>query len=100
MNLLQTLPRFSDEVTVSSLPHPISMFMLGTVTVIVIVLFIEYKRTRTDLKEYRQTIKELEKELENTRTRVEEKLREVSKKVDSRVDKAILALKKSTEGNK
>lgn len=100
MNLLQTLPQFSDEVTVSSLPHPISMFMLGIVTVTVIVLLIEYKRTRTDLKEYKQTIKELEKELENTRTQVEEKLREVSKKVDSRVDKAILALKKSTESNK
>lgn len=97
MNLLQTLPRFTDEVTVSSLPHPISMFMLGITMVLVIFLFIEYRRTKEDSKECKQAIKKLEDDIRKIVAKTDEKLAEVSKKVDSRVDKAVLSLKKAVE---
>lgn len=100
MNLLQSLPRFTDEVTVSSLPHPISMFLLGIMTITVVFLLTEYKRTRSEVKECRESIKELEDIILGLNKKTDEKLAEVSKKVDSRVDKAILAIKKTSEKNK
>jgi hypothetical protein len=85
---------FSDEVTVSSLPHPISMFLLGFTLFAVIVLLFEYRRMKTEMKEVICLIKDLDKELKGIESGVDKKLADVSKKVDSRVDKAIVALKK------
>jgi uncharacterized protein YoxC len=100
MNLLQSIPQFTDEVTVSSLPHPISMFLLGIMSITVVFLFSEYRRTKSEVKECRQSIEELECLMEGINKRTDEKLLEVSKKVDSRVDKAILAIKKAQETKK
>ena len=100
MNLLQSIPQFTDEVTVSSLPHPISMFLLGIMTITVIFLFSEYRRTKNEVKECRDSINELEDIILGLNKRTDDKLAEVSKKVDSRVDKAILAIKKTTENKK
>ena len=92
--------RFSDEVTVSSLPHPISMFLLGTMTVIMIFILIEYKRNKAELKINTDRINEMEDILELVNKRTDDKISDISKKIDSRVDKAILAIKKVGENKK
>jgi F0F1-type ATP synthase membrane subunit a len=86
--------QFSDEVTISSLPHPISMFLLGIMAVTVIFVLIENKRTRSDLKVSNNKLNEVEKLLELVNKRTDDKISDISKKIDSRVDKAILAIKK------
>jgi hypothetical protein len=91
MTLLQV---FSDEVTVSSLPHPISMFFVGITLMVTLFLFLEYKRTKEDFKFLKNNFLELEKTLREVNSRAEEKIAELSKKLDSRIDKAILSLKK------
>jgi len=93
MFFLQRLS-LSDEVTVSTLPHPISMFLLGFTLFALIILLVEYRRMKTEVKEAVCLMKDLEKELRGVENSVDKKLAEVSKKVDSRVDKAIVALKK------
>ena len=92
--LLQINQRFSDEVTVSSLPHPISMFILGFTLFAMLLLYIEYKRTKSEFSEVRKRIDELNTKLEDSEIRLDSKLNDISKKVDSRVDKAILSIKK------
>lgn len=94
MMLLQINQRFSDEVTVSSLPHPISMFILGFTLFAMLLLYIEYKRTKSEFSELRKRIDELNTKLEDSEIRLDSKLNDISKKVDSRVDKAILSIKK------
>jgi hypothetical protein len=47
MNLLQAV-KMSDEVTVSSLPHPISMFFLGIFAVTIIFMLTEVIRFKKD----------------------------------------------------
>jgi hypothetical protein len=94
------LQQFSDEVTVSSLPHPISMFLLGIMAVTVIFVLIENKRTRSDLKVSTDRLNEVEKLLELVNKRTDDKISDISKKIDSRVDKAILAIKKLGESKK
>lgn len=92
--LLQINQRFSDEVTISSLPHPISMFILGFTLFAMLLLYIEYKRTKSEFSEVRKRIDELNTKLEDSEIRLDSKLNDISKKVDSRVDKAILSIKK------
>lgn len=86
--------KFGDEVTVSTLPHPLSMFLLGFMLFAVLILFNEYKRTRKDVDEVRKDIKDIRTQLKADATDLDKKLADVSKKVDSRVDKAIVSLKK------
>lgn len=86
--------QIADEITVSTLPHPISMFLLGFMLFSVLLLFNEYKRAKRDVEEVKQSIKDLREQLKSEVSDVDKKLAEVSKKVDSRVDKAIVALKK------
>ncbi len=94
------LQSFSDEVTVSSLPHPISMFMLGIMAVTVVFLFVEYKRGREEAKKCHERIDELERIIELANKRADDKIVDISKKIDSRVDKAILAIKKTGDNKK
>lgn len=89
------LQKFTDDVTVSSLPHPISMFMLGIMAVTVVFLFVEYKRGREEAKKCHERIDELEKIIELSNKKVEDRIIDISKKIDSRVDKAILSIKKA-----
>jgi hypothetical protein len=88
------LQRFSDEVVISTLPHPFSMFLLGFTLFALIILLLEYRRTKGEMKEIKRLIKDLEQEVRTIESVVDKKLSDVSKKVDSRVDKAIVALKK------
>jgi F0F1-type ATP synthase membrane subunit a len=94
------LQRFNDEVTISSLPHPISMFLLGIMTVTIIFVLIEYKRTKADLKVNTDRLNEMENIIELINKRTDEKISDISKKIDSRVDKAILAIKKVGENKR
>ena len=88
------LQAFNDEVTVSTLPHPISMFFLGITLMVTLFLFLEYKRTKEDFKILKNTVSELEKTLKEVNAKAEDRITELSKKLDSRIDKAILSLKK------
>jgi predicted PurR-regulated permease PerM len=88
---------WNDAVSVSTLPHPISMFLLGFFLFAMIFLFIEFKKISTQLKEFKSEFKELENKLTKCSNDFDTKLSDVSKKVDSRVDKAIIAIKKANQ---
>lgn len=95
MVLLQSQKMWNDAVSVSTLPHPISMFLLGFSLFAMIFLFMEFRKISNQLKEFKSEFKELEAKLTKTSTDFDTKLSDVSKKVDSRVDKAIIAIKKA-----
>jgi hypothetical protein len=82
------------EVTVTSLPHPISMFLLGFFLLAIIILYREYMSLVQRLKEQNQEIAKLESKIEKHVDHVDEKIAFITKKVDSRVDKALLGLKR------
>jgi hypothetical protein len=100
MYLLQTLPGFSDEVVVSSLPHPISMFLLGIMIVTVIYVVIDHRKMRDEVRAFREDIRDITETLGSVSKSTDQKIQELSKKVDSRVDKAILAIKKAGDQNR
>ena len=93
--LLQKV-RMSDEVTVSSLPHPISMFFLGIFAVTIIFVTIEIFKMRKEWEKFKNDNESKTNDLQKFIDEFDSKIFEVSKKVDSRVDKALLNLKKSS----
>jgi hypothetical protein len=93
--LLQAQTMWNDSVAVSTLPHPISMFLLGFTLFAMIFLFIEFRKITNELKEFKSNFKDLENKLNSCSTEFDTKLGDVSKKVDSRVDKAIIAIRKA-----
>lgn len=94
--LLQVV-RMSDEVTVSSLPHPISMFFLGIFAVAIIFMWIEMSRSIKRKDKICADMNTLQKEHNEFRSEMTTKFNELSKKIDSRVDKAIVGLKKQNK---
>ena len=88
------LDSFQDAVTVSSLPHPISMFLLGIGCISIIFLYSEYGKVKTVIRDFERNVNELKSMVQSSDQRTDGKLKELSKKVDSRVDKAILTIKK------
>jgi hypothetical protein len=96
MNLLQVV-KMSDEVTVSSLPHPISMFFLGIFGVTIVFMLTEVLRFKKDNEKFKSLAEEINKKLEVSTSELEMKLSEVSKKIDSRVDKALISFKKQNK---
>ena len=94
--LLQTV-KMSDEVTVSSLPHPISMFFLGIFAVAIIFMWIEVSRTTKRKDKMSSDMDILQKDLTEFKTEINSKFTDLSKKIDSRVDKAIVGLKKQNK---
>ena len=96
MNLLQIV-KMSDEVTVSSLPHPISMFFLGIFAVTITFMMIEVLRFKKDNEKFKSLAEEINKKLEVSTSELEQKLSDVSKKIDSRVDKALISFKKQNK---
>ena len=95
--LLQVV-KMSDEVTVSSLPHPISMFFLGIFAITIIFMWIEVNRSTKRKDKICGDMETLKKEHSEFRAEMNTKFSELSKKIDSRVDKAIVNLKKQ-KGN-
>lgn len=94
--LLQVV-KMSDEVTVSSLPHPISMFFLGIFAVAIIFMWIEVNRSTKRKDQIQQDMQVLQKEHNEFKSEMTTKFNELSKKIDSRVDKAIVGLKKQNK---
>ena len=84
----------TDEVTVSSLPHPISMFFLGIFGITIIFMWIEVNRSTKRKEKLLLDMECLKKEFSEHRTEISQKFSELSKKIDSRVDKAVVSLKK------
>ena len=84
----------TDEVTVSSLPHPISMFFLGIFAVTIIFMLTEVIRFKKENEKFKSLAEEINKKLDVSKSEIESKLSDVSKKIDSRVDKALISFKK------
>ena len=91
--ILQKMVRMTDEVTVSSMPHPISMFFLGIFAVAIIFMWIEVSRSTKRKDQIQQDMQVLQKEHNEFKSEMTTKFNELSKKIDSRVDKAILSIK-------
>ena len=89
-----TFLQAQDAITVSTLPHPISMFFLGVSFIISLYLYFELTRLRGDVRAVNKENTELKEKIRNTKIEVDRVVSEVSKKVDSRVDKAIESIKK------
>ena len=89
-----TFLQAQDAITVSTLPHPISMFFLGVSFIISLYLYFELTRLRGDVRAVNKENDEIKEKIRNTKIEVDRVVSEVSKKVDSRVDKAIESMKK------
>lgn len=89
-----TFLQVQDAISVSTLPHPISMFFLGVSFIISLYLYFELTRLRGDVRAVNKENTELKEKIRNTKIEVDRVVSEVSKKVDSRVDKAIESMKK------
>lgn len=83
-----------DSITVSTLPHPISMFFLGVSFIISLYLFFELSRIRTENRAITKENIEIREKIRQYKINVDKTVSDLSKKVDSRVDKAIEAMKK------
>lgn len=89
-----TFLQAQDAITVSTLPHPISMFFLGVSFIISLYLYFELTRLRGDVRAVNKENTEVKEKIRNTKIEVDKTVSELSKKVDSRVDKAIESMKK------
>ena len=78
-----------NEVTVSTLPHPISMFLLGVFSISLILMYKEYILIRKKMEDQRKDMGKVFDKLEEHNKSTDEKLMFISKKIDSRVDKAL-----------
>ena len=92
MTLLQLS---QDSITVSTLPHPISMFFLGVSFIISLYLFFELTRVRNENRSISNENAEIKEKIRQYKIDVDKTVGELSKKVDSRVDKAIETMKKN-----
>ena len=92
--ILQKMVRMTDDVTVSSLPHPISMFLLGIFAVAILFMWLEVSRSTKRKDKICSDMDLLQKEHNEFKSEMTIKFNELSKKIDSRVDKAIVGLKK------
>ena len=97
MNTLLQVMKMSDEVTVSSLPHPISMFFLGIFAVTIIYTVIEMNRVRREWEKLKHTLDNFESRSEEHKIEINNRMSEISKKIDSRVDKALVNIIKKKE---
>ena len=83
-----------NEVVTTVLPHPITMFILGGMLLGLIILYREYVTFNRRMNEQRSDMEKLIQKMENHINHTDEKLMFISKKIDSRVDKALLGIKK------
>ena len=86
--------QIQDAITVSTLPHPISMFFIGVTFIVSIYLYMELMKLRGEVRATIKENNEIKQKLHDTKLEVERVVSELSKKVDSRVDKALDSLKK------
>ena len=83
-----------DSITVSTLPHPISMFFLGVSFIISLYLYFELTKVRSENRSIVNENLEIKEKIRQYKIDVDKTVGELSKKVDSRVDKAIETMKK------
>ena len=83
-----------NEVTVTILPHPITMFILGGMLLGLILLFLEYRRTRQMIKNLSNQFESQKQHIYLIKEVTEKSIQEISRKVDSRIDKALGNVKK------
>lgn len=93
-NKKMTFLQITDAVTISTLPHPISMFFLGVSFIISLYLYFELTRIRGDIRAVSKENSEIKEKIRTTKIEIDRVVSELSKKVDSRVDKAIESMKK------
>lgn len=91
MTLLQVT---QDSITVSTLPHPISMFFLGVSFIISLYLYFELTKVRSENRSIVNENLEIKEKIRQYKIDVDKTIGDLSKKVDSRVDKAIETMKK------
>jgi uncharacterized small protein (DUF1192 family) len=89
--------KIQDAVTVSTLPHPISMFFIGVTFIISLYLYMEFLKLRNDIRSTLKELTEVKERIHTTKVEVDKVVSELSKKVDSRVDKALDSLKKQSQ---
>ena len=89
-----TFLQITDAITISTLPHPISMFFLGVCFIISLYLYFEFTKIRNDIRAMVKENSEIKEKIRNTKVEIDRIVSELSKKVDSRVDKAIESMKK------
>lgn len=87
--------QMTDSVSVSTLPHPMSMFMMGVVAMVMIYVIIEHIKLRKNLREAQKEMTKLNESMTSLKESVFTSINDVSRKVDSRVDKAVENLKKT-----
>ena len=92
--LLQTM-KMTDEVTVSSLPHPISMFFLGIFGITLLFMWFEVSRSSKRKDKIISDMEIIKSEFSEFKSEMNSKFSDLSKKIDSRVDKAIVSMKKN-----
>jgi len=83
-----------NEVTVTVLPHPVTMFILGGMLLGLILLFLEFRRTREMIKNLTKQIENQNQSIYSIKEITSKSIQEVSRKVDSRIDKALGNVKK------
>jgi uncharacterized small protein (DUF1192 family) len=89
-----TFLQVGDTISVTTLPHPISMFFLGVSFIISLYLYFEFTKIRNDIRAMVKENSEIKEKIRNTKVEIDRIVSELSKKVDSRVDKAIESMKK------
>jgi hypothetical protein len=89
-----TFLQVGDTISVTTLPHPISMFFLGVSFIISLYLYFELTKIRNDIRAMVKENSEIKEKIRNTKVEIDRIVSELSKKVDSRVDKAIESMKK------
>jgi hypothetical protein len=83
-----------NEVTVTVLPHPVTMFFIGAMLLGIVLLLIEFSKTRREVRETKKEFNTMNKHIIDVKSYTEKSIQEVSRKVDSRIDKALGNLKK------
>jgi len=83
-----------NEVTVTVLPHPVTMFILGGMLLGLILLFLEFRRTREMIKILSNQLEAQNSVINALKEHTMKSIQEVSRKVDSRIDKALGNVKK------
>ena len=89
-----TFLQVGDTISVTTLPHPISMFFLGVSFIISLYLYFELTKIRNDIRAMVKENSEIKEKIRNTKVEIDRIVSDLSKKVDSRVDKAIESMKK------
>jgi uncharacterized membrane protein YccC len=83
-----------NEVVITALPHPITTFVLGVMVVFAIVTWVYLTRVLNRMDHLERANQEMDNKLSNHFKSTEKLGQEISRKVDSRIDKALVSLKK------